>query len=84
MTDFRDVLIDQPCYQVTPSTGVVHQVPCIRNNTLRPLPWPEFYDDRDRACIKCLPDGLPDVEVPAKRDGSWHLKFAIDYARRHI
>lgn len=56
------ILIDAPCYQVTPSTGVVHSIPCIRATSANPLPWPEFRDtDMDRACSKCLPNGLPEV-----------------------
>lgn len=54
-----DDLIGQPHYVVTPSTGVVHSIPCIRATAAHPLPWPEFYDSRDRACSKCLPHGLP-------------------------
>jgi hypothetical protein len=76
------LLIDQPVYQVTPSTGTVHSVPCIRNTTRNPLPWPEFYDKRDKACSKCLPSGLPEV-IEDRRD-SWVVAFAISYARKHL
>jgi hypothetical protein len=57
-----DGLLDQPAYQVTASSGVVHRVPCVRNTTRRPLPWPDFKDATDRPCTHCMPDGLPGPE----------------------
>lgn len=63
-----DDLLSQPYYVVTPSTSVVHSIPCVRSTALHPLPWPEFYDADDRPCSHCLPHGLPPV---AKRDGTW-------------
>lgn len=55
-------LLDQKVYVVTPSTGVVHSLPCIRATARNPLPWPEYRDkDDDRACTHCLPSGLPEV-----------------------
>lgn len=76
-------LLNKPCYQVTPSTGVVHSVPCIRATAANPLPWPEFIDrDKDRACSKCLPDGLPRIEDSS--DDGWWVGFAIRYARNHL
>ena len=62
-----DDLLSQPYYVVTPSTGVVHSIPCIRNAAQDPHPWPAVYDRDDRACSHCLPDGLPAV----KQVGGW-------------
>ena len=60
LTDTLTLLLDQKTYVVTPSTGVVHSLPCIRSTAHNPLPWPEFRDkDDDRACSHCLPNGLP-------------------------
>ena len=61
----------EPVYRVTPSTGVVHRVPCIRMPD-SVIEWPEFEDERDRPCSHCLGADFV-LPRPERRRPDWAM-----------